>query len=185
MTTPENLGAPLRKRGAFFFALDTRACGSLNRMATFDSVRWPFMAVSRLGDGIIWYLTLMALPLAYGIDGLQTSLAMAVTGLCGLGIYRFIKGRTTRLRPYRVVPGVRARMRPLDHYSFPSGHTLQAVGFTTVACAGHPELAVVLWPFTILVALSRPVLGLHYPSDVVVGAAIGWGVATTVSAVLL
>lgn len=171
--------------GGFFFALDTRTCCGLNRFATYEVVRWPFVVVSRLGDGVIWYLALAALPVAYGIDGLRTSLAMAITGLLGLGIYRFIKARTTRLRPYRVVPGVRARMRPLDQYSFPSGHTLQAVGFTTVACAGHPELGVALWPFTALVALSRPVLGLHYPSDVAVGAAIGWIVAAGVAALLL
>jgi undecaprenyl-diphosphatase len=28
-------------------------------------------------------------------------------------------------------------------------------------------------PFTLLVALSRVVLGLHYPSDVLAGAAVG------------
>jgi undecaprenyl-diphosphatase len=39
-------------------------------------------------------------------------------------------------------------------------------------------MALVLIPFTILIALSRLVLGLHYPTDVVVGALIGYGLAT-------
>ena len=43
--------------------------------------------------------------------------------------------------------------------------------------AWFPLLAAVLVPFTVLVGMSRVVLGLHYPSDVVVGALIGWGLA--------
>ncbi len=37
-----------------------------------------------------------------------------------------------------------------------------------------------MMPFTILVALSRMVLGLHYPSDVIVGALIGASVASLI-----
>ena len=49
--------------------------------------------------------------------------------------------------------------------------------FSMIAIAWFPLLAAVLVPFTVLVGMSRVVLGLHYPSDVVVGALIGWGLA--------
>jgi undecaprenyl-diphosphatase len=42
-----------------------------------------------------------------------------------------------------------------------------------VAIAFYPMLAWLLVPFTLLVAISRVVLGLHYPSDVLAGAALG------------
>jgi undecaprenyl-diphosphatase len=42
-----------------------------------------------------------------------------------------------------------------------------------VAIHYYPMLAIALIPFTILIGLSRPILGLHYPSDVLVGALIG------------
>jgi hypothetical protein len=52
------------------------------------------------------------------------------------------------------------------------GHTLHAVAFTTVASAYSPQLSWLLIPFTVLIALSRMVLGLHYPSDVIAGIGI-------------
>ncbi|MES2546747.1 MAG: phosphatase PAP2 family protein, partial [Pseudomonadota bacterium] len=67
--------------------------------------------------------------------------------------------------------------KPLDHFSFPSGHTLHAVAFSVVAMQYYPELSIVLVPFTIMVAMSRVILGLHYPSDVLAGATIGYCIA--------
>jgi undecaprenyl-diphosphatase len=68
---------------------------------------------------------------------------------------------------------IRRGGEPLDEFSFPSGHTLHAVAFALVGLAYFPSLAPVVVPFTVLVALSRVVLGLHYPSDVLAGIVIG------------
>jgi undecaprenyl-diphosphatase len=68
----------------------------------------------------------------------------------------------------------------LDRFSFPSGHTMHAVAFSLIAATTFPELAWPLWSFTVLVALSRPMLGLHYPSDVLAGALLGTGVVQLV-----
>jgi len=65
----------------------------------------------------------------------------------------------------------------LDAYSFPSGHTLHAVAFTIVALSAWPWLAPLPVPFTLLTAASRIALGLHYPSDVLAGAALGAAIA--------
>ena len=78
-----------------------------------------------------------------------------------------------RQRPYILHGGITLGTAPLDTYSFPSGHTLHAVAFTMVALAYCPQLAWLLIPLTGLVAASRVILGLHYPSDVFAGAVIG------------
>jgi undecaprenyl-diphosphatase len=59
--------------------------------------------------------------------------------------------------------------------SFPSGHSATALAFATGACAELPLLAPVLIPLAGGVAYSRVHTGVHYPSDVVAGAAIGVG----------
>ena len=62
---------------------------------------------------------------------------------------------------------------PLDKYSFPSGHTLHATAFSIVVLYYMPELGWLVIPFALLVAMSRIILGLHYPTDVLAGALIG------------
>ena len=93
------------------------------------------------------------------------------------------KQRCVRERPFVTDAQIRCGTPPLDRYSFPSGHTLHAVSFTSVFGSFDPLLLVVAAPFAVLVALSRIVLGLHYPSDVLAGAAIGAALAFSVSGI--
>jgi undecaprenyl-diphosphatase len=107
---------------------------------------------------------------------------MTTTGIVCTLIYKWLKSKTSRPRPFAVETAVRAGADPLDPFSFPSGHTLHAVAFSVVAIAFYPMLAWLLVPFTLLVAASRVVLGLHYPSDVLAGAGLGALIAGTVLA---
>jgi undecaprenyl-diphosphatase len=59
--------------------------------------------------------------------------------------------------------------------SCPSGHSASAFAFATGACAELPLLAPVLMPLAAAIAYSRVHTGVHHPSDVVAGAAIGVG----------
>jgi undecaprenyl-diphosphatase len=159
-------------------ALDLSLCRLLNRANGREYVGRFFALFSRLGDGVFWYTLMLLLPLLYGVAALAVSLHMALTGAAGLLIYRWLKARTSRPRPFMVSDNIIRRVPALDEYSFPSGHTLHAVAFSLVLLSHLPEWFWVVVPFTALVAMSRPVLGLHYPSDVLAGAVIGAGVAT-------
>jgi len=129
--------------------------------------------ISRLGDGVIWYITTALLPIAFGQAGLDASLQMLAVGLSSLVVYKALKHGTHRRRPCDYHGNVVPLMPALDEFSFPSGHTLHAVGFTLVIVWHFPGLIWLYASFTLLVAASRLVLGLHYPSDVVAGALIG------------
>ena len=161
---------------------DRRWTRRLNARADRASVRTLFRVVSRLGDGVFWYSLMLALILTQGRAGLDTALRMLSAGMVGLAIYKLLKKKTCRPRPYSVLGDVHAGIAPLDAFSFPSGHTLHATAFALVAVSQFSALAWVLLPFAALVAISRVVLGMHYPSDVIAGAAIGAGVAQVVLA---
>ena len=157
-----------------FHHVDSHLCIRFNRASHNILIRNFFKVISRLGDGVFWY-SLMAVMLCIDQErALLPVLHMAVAGLVGTMIYKWLKVRTLRPRPYNVHQQISLRTIPLDQFSFPSGHTLHAVIFTLVAIHYYPALSVALIPFSILIGLSRPILGLHYPSDVLVGALIGF-----------
>lgn len=145
----------------------------LHRGAARRSVLQFFIVISRLGDGVLWYAVIAGLAWLGGPPGTACALRMTCVGVVNLIIYVALKRLVARPRPFHSHPSIRAGTRPLDLYSFPSGHTLHAVASSVVLAAYFPTGAIAAWVFTALVALSRLVLGLHYPSDVIVGAAIG------------
>ncbi|MFA6920358.1 MAG: phosphatase PAP2 family protein [Gallionella sp.] len=152
---------------------DVALCLFCNRQSRNLLIRNLFRIISRLGDGLFWYTLMCVLQLRYQMDALPAVLHMLGAGIIGTAIYKFIKARTLRPRPFNVHPAIVCTGRTLDQFSFPSGHTMHAVSFSMIAVFYFPALIYLLLPFTLLVALSRPILGLHYPSDVLAGAALG------------
>ncbi|KRG68060.1 phosphatase PAP2 family protein [Pseudoxanthomonas dokdonensis] len=152
---------------------DAGWCLRANQWGKWSSVRGFFRVVSRLGDGLFWYLLMAAMVLLDGMAGVAASAHMALTGAIALTLYKWLKRWTRRPRPFASDVRIQAWIAPLDEFSFPSGHTLHAVAFTLVALAHYPLLAPLLLPFTACVAASRVILGLHYPSDVLAAMGIG------------
>ena len=152
---------------------DLNLCLLFNSLVRKKQIQRLFVTISRLGNGVFWYSLMIALPLLYGLEGLVSAIHMAGVGVAGVLIYKTIKNSFVRDRPFVSHTEIQMGTQPLDQYSFPSGHTLHAFAFSIVAISYYPLLAFILIPFSLLVAASRMILGLHYPSDVLMGAAIG------------
>ena len=152
-------------------------CRRLNRGASLAIPCRVFQVASRLGDGVVWYVLILALPFIFGSQALRPAIVMALTGILGVALYKVLKRVFVRERPFITHAAISRAAVPLDRYSFPSGHTLHAASFTWQVCAHFPELAWVLVPVALLIAASRVVLGLHYPSAVLAGAALGAALA--------
>lgn len=157
--------------------LELALCHVFNQFNRRAVVRCFFGAVSRLGDGVFWYVLMLLLPVLHGFGAVLVSAQMALVGLLSLPLYRWLKHTTGRARPCHRDRGLLRSTDPLDEFSFPSGHTMHAVGFSVVLVAWYPGWVWVAGGFTVLVAVSRLVLGLHYPSDVAIGALLGAGLA--------
>jgi undecaprenyl-diphosphatase len=169
----------MARRLAFgrFDQAELRFCRYLNRSSSSTIVRQVFRAVSWLGDGWIWYALLLALPLIYGAQGGLAAFHMGVTALVGVALYKLVKTRAVRERPYITHSAIQCVSVPLDRYSFPSGHTMHAISFTLLVAAYFPAWTGALAGLAFLIALSRVVLGLHYPTDVAAGALLGGALA--------
>ncbi|ARU55280.1 membrane-associated phospholipid phosphatase [Oleiphilus messinensis] len=164
------------KTTQFFQRIDQaefNLCRKANQIGRLPAVHRFFSIVSRLGDGVFWYCFILALPALFGIVGMTVSLLMIITGITCTIVYKSLKAVLVRERPYISHPDILAGTPPLDRYSFPSGHTLHAVCFAIILVYHFPWLGLIVLPFTILVMLSRVLLGLHYPTDVSAGALIG------------
>ena len=158
-------------------ALDSAVCVTVSHSNQYRLIRDWFRLISRLGDGVFWYGLMLAIVVTQQSEGIMPVIHMIAAGLTGTFVYKWLKQKTHRPRPFQVRQDVWVVGKPLDHFSFPSGHTLHAVAFSVVAIHYYPELSIVLIPFTIMVAMSRVILGLHYPSDVLAGLTIGYGIA--------
>lgn len=157
--------------------LEIPFCLFFNRINEKRVIHQIFHFISRLGDGVIWYVIMALLPLFYTDFGLKVSFSMILTSLPGVLIYKLMKMSTQRPRPYNFSNTITQGTHALDQFSFPSGHTLHAVGLAMVLVHFFPIAAVFIIPFSGLIALSRLILGLHYPSDVLAGAALGYALA--------
>ena len=109
---------------------------------------------------------------------------LSLAGACAVASFSVIKRLVRRTRPYRVYDELVPRYGELDaellqrdSYSFPSGHATLAFALATSTALSYPRWYVVAptlgWAGA--VATSRVWLGVHYPSDVLVGAVLGSG----------
>lgn len=88
-----------------------------------------------------------------------------------------LKFSVNRPRPFTAHPDVIYKKGIGGPLSFPSGHTTNAFATATSLSLAFPRWYVIVPAYTYAIAIgySRMYLGMHYPSDVIVGALIGIG----------
>lgn len=133
--------------------------------------------VTMLGDGGVFFVLLTLVLL---ISRRWRSLGRSLTVALLLGLLfgnLLLKPFVGRIRPYDLVEGVELLVAPLSDHSFPSGHTMAAFAFAGVFWRYRKEvgcwrIAAVIIAF--LIGFSRLYLYVHYPTDVLSGAVLGW-----------
>lgn len=102
---------------------------------------------------------------------------IAITSAISLAIshisVRIFKKFLPRKRPYLTIHNAKYPTNPLMDHSFPSGHTTAIFSVIIPFLLYEPHMTFLLLPVAISVGISRIYLGLHYPSDVLVGMCLG------------
>ncbi|MBP3679501.1 MAG: phosphatase PAP2 family protein [Bacteroidaceae bacterium] len=156
-------------------------------MNTVETInRWDVHGLSRglSHSGIILPI---GVPTAMGIYALikkdqpllKDAVYIGTTVIEALGVTYGLKYAFDRQRPYEKYPGKLNPINPEDSPSFPSGHTAAAFSLATSLSITYPKWYVIapsaVWACG--VGFARMNQGVHYPSDVLTGAAIGVGCA--------
>jgi undecaprenyl-diphosphatase len=135
---------------------------------------WWFKGLVMLG--IVLVADLVRRPRALPAGFLVALISIGVASSASSGL----KALTDRARPPDAHPGIDALVPLPGDGSMPSGHAATAFAVAGAACLAHPRLRVPMLALAALVGLSRLYLGVHYPLDVLAGAALGLAAAVLV-----
>ena len=117
----------------------------------------------------------------------NSAMLLALSELTATTITYSIKNIVKRERPFRTLNNVYHNWkRPeTDRFSFPSGHTTTSFALATSLTLRYPDKPILiscLYFYATVVSLGRIYLGLHYPSDILGGIAVGTGSALLIHA---
>lgn len=133
----------------------------------------PLISNSGSG-GLIWISFGLALLLLGSRETKKASVimlfALFISFLLGEEVLKFLFHRA---RPFETLPGVYLLVPPPHSYSFPSAHAANAFASAMVLARKIPVLSLPVNIFAVVMAFSRVYVGVHYPLDVLAGAALG------------
>ncbi|KOG21950.1 bifunctional phosphatase PAP2/diacylglycerol kinase family protein [Streptomyces viridochromogenes] len=170
-------------------ALRDRLLALDSRLFEFAAERnWPYAEpvlprLSRSANhGVLWFATAAVIAAGRTPRGRRAAArGLASLSLASLTINTLGKRSVRRPRPVLdpVPLGRQLKRQPITT-SFPSGHAASAAAFATGVALESPAWGLAVAPIAWSVALSRVYTGVHFPSDVVAGAALGAGAAFAV-----
>jgi len=132
--------------------------------------RW----ISRTADGYLYAIA----ALLFGLSReWQIVKILAIGFTVERSLYFLLKNKLKRNRPQQAIAGFKSVIEPSDQFSFPSGHTSAAFLTMGIISAFYPALGFPLLVWALWVGISRVMLGVHFPTDSIAGAILGYGIS--------
>ncbi len=148
-------------------------------------VRMWAIGSTRAGDGWIWAAAGLVALIFGGPERFEAIAAAGIAAASSILLFRGLKKLGGRKRPCEIEPHCWATLLPPDRFSFPSGHTMTAFAVTVAFSQFYPSFEFGLIFCALCIAVSRILLGMHFLSDVVVGATLGAGLGYLATLIFL
>ena len=132
-----------------------------------------FRLISKSGDGFTQVLLPVLLLLNSGGRHLAFIKTVAAVFCIERALYFVLKNTLKRPRPPEAIPFFSSLVKASDQFSFPSGHTMAAFVLASLFYFYFGAVAAILFVWASLVGISRVVMGVHFPTDIVAGAVLG------------
>lgn len=144
----------------------------------FDSL---MKSLSRAADhSLLWFALAAVLAARRGVSRKAAARGVLSIAMASATANAVLKPLLPRRRPAAVeLPAYQRLLRPPTSSSFPSGHAASAAAFATAVALESPRLGALVSPAAVAVGYSRCHVGVHWASDVAVGAAVGSALAAT------
>jgi undecaprenyl-diphosphatase len=140
-------------------------------------IRVWMICATRGGDGWLWYALGLVVLLFGGAGRFRAVGAAGLAAAAGIAAFLQLKKAAGRRRPCVFEPHCWSTLLPPDQFSFPSGHTITAFAVAVPLSMAYPQMTAGLFFCAVSIAVSRILLGMHFLSDVIAGAAMGTGLA--------
>lgn len=131
--------------------------------------RW----ISRTGDGPAYVAIGLLVVATQAMDYREFILVGLLAFVIELPCFMVMKALIRRDRPFVQLPECHSVIEPSDKFSMPSGHTAAAFLMAGLISYFYIEYTLLVYLWASAIGMSRVVLGVHYPSDILAGALLG------------
>jgi len=159
----------------FLFEIDKAVFYFFNHTLSAKPLDRFFSLITDVNSWYITYIIMLGILVTKGGKRGRIAAVMAILLIATSDQIssNFLKNLFDRVRPCNFLPDVITPIGPEGTLSFPSSHAVNNFAVAMFFAILFPNLKWVLFITAALIAISRPYLGLHYPSDIVAGALIG------------